>query len=138
MAVFKGYLWKYSYLTLFYPLISCKAKTLRSRELLRPQLPFYFLELVSSCAFSWILSVFFTSLLQAAYKPHDVSSTDDTSLTTKILAAAKSFVSNEKQALGGLLITACLLSTTVNMVVMDRIFAKVYMLNIKFAFKDSP
>ena len=59
----KAYLWKYAYLTIFYPLVIFKRRKTRTHELLRPQLPFYFLELISSAAFSWILAVFCTSLV---------------------------------------------------------------------------
>ena len=50
--------------------------------------------------------------------------------------AAKSLVANETQALVGLLFAACVLSATVNMLILDRIFSKVYFLNIKYAFKS--
>ena len=36
--------------------------------------------------------------------------------------------------MSGLTFTACLISTLLNMIVLDRVFTKVYMLNIKQAF----
>jgi hypothetical protein len=34
--------------------------------------------------------------------------------------------------------TACLISTLINMIVLDRVFTKVYMINIKQAFSSQP
>lgn len=36
--------------------------------------------------------------------------------------------------MSGLTMTACLISTLINMIVLDRVFTKVYLLNIKQAF----
>ena len=38
----------------------------------------------------------------------------------------------------GLTVTSCLLSTLINMIVLDRVFTKVYMINIKQAFTSEP
>jgi hypothetical protein len=40
--------------------------------------------------------------------------------------------------MGGLTVTACLFSTLINMIVLDRVFTKVYMINIKQAFSSQP
>ena len=40
--------------------------------------------------------------------------------------------------MGGLTVTACLFSTLINMIVLDRVFTKVYMMNIKQAFSSQP
>ena len=40
--------------------------------------------------------------------------------------------------MSGLTMAACLLSTLINMIVLDRVFTKVYLMNIKQAFTSQP
>jgi hypothetical protein len=59
---------------------------------------------------------------------------ESTSMTTQVLSLAKTLASNKEQAMSGLTVASCLLNTLINMIVLDRVFTKVYMLNVKQAF----